>query len=175
MLLAAHVAAKQGDAVGFMTFAGSDRFVAPRKGTGAVPELLRASYDIQSSSHAADYVRAVDRFLARRLRRALVVLVTNTRDGDQGDLMVAVRLLQKKHLVVIADLRESVLDERIASPVTDAAGATDFVTAHALRRARTRSHEAMRHQGAVVIDIRPDQLPLALVNQYFDVKRAARL
>lgn len=175
LLLAAHVAVKQGDAVGFMTFAGSERFVAPRKGAGVVPALLRASYDIESSTHAADFVRAADAFMAKRLQRALVVLVTNTRDGDQDDLMLAVRLLQKKHLVIVADMREPVLDECIESPVEDQRTALNFMTAHALRESRAHVHESMRHQGAVVIDILPRQLPLALVNEYFDIKRSARL
>ena len=175
LLLAAHVAAKQGDAVGFMTFAGSERFLAPRKGVGVVPALLRASYDIESSTRAADFLRAADAFMAKRLQRALVVLVTNTRDGDQDDLMLAVRLMQKKHLVIVADMRESILDECIDSPVEDSSGALNYMTAHALRESRARTHETMRHQGAVVIDILPQQLPLALVNEYFDIKRSARL
>ncbi len=175
LLLAAHVAVKQGDSVGFMTFAGSERFVAPRKGVAAVPALLRASYDIKSTTDAADFVRAAEGFMARRLQRALVVLLTNTRDGDQDDLMLAVRLLQKKHLLVVADMREHTLDDCIETQVHDQRSALDFLTAQALRESRVRMHEAMRHQGAVVIDILPQQLPLALVNEYFDIKRSARL
>ena len=175
MLLAAHVAVHQGDAVGYMTFAGSERYLPPRKGADSLPVMLRSAYDVHSSARAADYLRMADQFMAKHLRRALVVLITNTRDGDQSDLMLAVRLLQKRHLVIVADMREPLLDTGLNEPVRDRDTALRFHTTLALRTARERVHDAMRHQGAVVIDIRPEQLPLALVNEYFEIKRAARL
>lgn len=175
MLLAAHVACKQGDAVGYMSFAGTERYQPPRKGTATVPALLRSVYDLQSSTRAADYLRLVDRFLALQLRRALVVLITNTRDGDQDDLLAGVRLLQRKHLVIVADLRESRLDQALEDPVTGHLQAMRFHTAQQLRRSRADMHEALRHQGVIVLDLLPAQLPLALINEYFEVKRAARL
>jgi uncharacterized protein (DUF58 family) len=175
MLLAAHVAAHQGDAVGYMTFAGSERYLPPRKGATSLPILLRSAYDIHSSARAADYLHMADDFMAKHLQRALVVLITNTRDGDQSDLMLAVRLLQKRHLVIVADMRESVLDKELNEPVRDDQGALRFQTTLALRSMREQVHDSMRHQGAVVIDIQPQQLPLALVNEYFEIKRAGRL
>ena len=175
MLLAAHVAAKQGDAVGFMTFAGDSRYVPPRKGGGTVPALLRAAYDVQSTPRAADYLRLADEFIAKHLRRALVVLITNTRDGDHEDLLMAVRLLQKKHLVIVADLRESALENALEERIQTQADALRFHTASALRESREATHTAMRHKGVVVLDLMPEQLPLALINEYFEVKRAGSL
>lgn len=175
VLLAAYIAVNQGDAVGYMTFAGTDRYFAPRKGSGTVPALLRSSYDLQSSAHAADYVTMAERFLARGVRRTLLVLVTNTRDGDYRELLLAVRMLQTRHLVVVADMRESVVDEVFDHPVTQLDDALRLHSAVELVRARRDAHEQMRHQGAIVIDILPQQLPLALVNEYYDIKRSGRL
>lgn len=175
MLLAAHVASKQGDAVGYMTFAGEERFFAPRKGSTTVPALLRSVYDLNSSVRASDYLRMADRFMAHHLRRALVVLITNTRDGDHADLMLAVKLLRKRHLVLVADMREQVLDACLEQSVIDHEQALAFHVVQGLREAREQVHQEMRHQGAMVVDILPQQLPLALVNEYFDVKRSARL
>lgn len=175
MLLVAHVAVKQGDAVGFMTFGGPERFMAPRKGAATLPALLRASYDVASTTRAADYVASAERFMARCLRRALVVVVTNTGDGDRDDLLLATRLLQTRHLTVVADMREPLLDDLLEAPVDDATSARTFISAQGLRQSRARAHEALRHRGVCVIDILPRQLPLALVNEYFDLKRSARL
>ena len=89
--------------------------------------------------------------------------------------MLAVRLLQKRHLVIVADMREAVLDKGLEEPVLDHDDALRFNTTLALRSARQQVHDALRHQGVVVIDMRPEQLPLALVNEYFEIKRAGRL
>jgi uncharacterized protein (DUF58 family) len=175
MLLASHIANKQGDAVGYMSFAGNDRYLAPRKGAGTVPALLRSLYDLQSGMHAADYLEMAERFLARHLRRALVVVITNTRDGDQEDLLRGVRLLQKRHLVLVADLREARLDQVLEAPLQDHRQAMRFHSAQGLRQSRVQLHDALRHQGVLVLDLLPAQLPPALINEYFEAKRAARL
>lgn len=175
MLLAAHAAVHQGDAVGYMTFAGSERFFSPRAGSHSLPALLRSAYDIESTTHAADYLRVAEQFMARRLRRSLVVLISNTRDGDQSDLLLAVRLLQTRHLVIVADMRESLLDRLIDEPVRDQRAALRFNATLALRAARQQMHASLRHQGALVVDILPRQLSLALVNTYYEIKRAGRL
>lgn len=175
MLLASHVASKQGDAVGYMSFAGSERYQAPRKGAGTMPALLRSLYDLQSSTNVADYLHMAERFLAQHLRRALVVLITNTRDGDQEDLLQSARLLQKRHLVLVADLREERLDQVLVEPVHSQQQALRFHSAQALRHSRSAMHDALRHQGVLALDLLPAQLPPALINEYFEAKRAARL
>ena len=40
---------------------------------------------------------------------------------------------------------------------------------------RRLSHQRLRHQGALALDLLPSQLPAALVNQYFDIKSSGRL
>ena len=56
MLLLSYVAIQQGDAVGFMSFAGTRRWFPPRKGTATVSKLLNHTYDLQSSTDPADYL-----------------------------------------------------------------------------------------------------------------------
>ena len=50
----------------------------------------------------------------RQRRRALVMLVTNLRDEDMDDLLAAVQMLRKRHLVCVASLREGSLDAALA-------------------------------------------------------------
>lgn len=175
MLLAAHAAVHQGDAVGYMTFAGSERFFPPRAGSHSLPALLRSAYDIESTTRAADYLRMSEQFMAHGLRRSLVVLISNSRDGDQADLLLAVRLLQTRHLVIVADMRESLFERLTDEAVEDQPAALRFHATMAMRESRRQAHDSLRHQGAVVVDILPSQLPLALVNTYYEIKRAGRL
>ena len=47
------------------------------------------------------------------------MLVTNVRDEDIEDLLAAVRLLQRRHLVCVASLREEALDEAVLDSTCD--------------------------------------------------------
>lgn len=170
VLLLAYVGLRQGDAVGFLTFAGEERWFPPRKGTQVVNGLLDALYDLQSTTAPADYRAAASALLARQRRRALVVLITNTRDEDHADLEVAVRLLRTRHLVVVADLRETLLDELVAAPVRGLEQALTFHAAEEYLARRRASHERLSYHGARLLDLRPAQLPVALVNEYFALK-----
>lgn len=175
VLLLSYVSLRQGDAVGFMTFGGERRWFAPRKGPHVVNALLNATYDLQSTTEAADYRAAASALLARQRRRALVVLLTNTRDEDHTDLEAAVKLLRTRHLVLVADLRESVLDELVARRVDSLDQALQFHATEDYLARRRQSHERLSYHGARLLDLRPAQLPVALVNQYFAIKRGGAL
>ncbi len=175
VLLLSYVSLRQGDAVGFMTFGGVRRWQAPRKGARVVNGLLNATYDLQSTTEAADYISAASELLTIQRRRALVVLITNSRDENQSDLETAVRLLRRKHMVVVADLRETLLDELIATGVRSLDDALRFQATESYLAHRRQSHERLQHHGARILDIIPEQLPIALVNQYFAIKQAGEL
>jgi uncharacterized protein (DUF58 family) len=175
MLLLAYVAARQGDAVGFMAFGGQRRWYPPRKQGDVVRELLEQLYDLQSTSEAADYLMAAKELLPRQRRRALVILLTNSRDEDGEELRQAVQLLAARHLVVLADLRETLLDEALRQRVRDLDGALRFHAVNEYLAERARSHDLLRHHGALTLDLTAPQLPTALVNQYLGIKASGRL
>ncbi len=103
------------------------------------------------------------------------MLLTNLRDEDQDELRPAVALLRRRHLVLIANLREPVLDALLTRPIHDLAQAQAYATTcHYLLR-RERVQEELRQQGGIVLDVPPDKLPAAMVNQYLDLKRGGRL
>ncbi len=175
ILLLTHVAAQQGDAVGFLSFGGSSRWLPPSKGGNPVRRLLYHTYNLESSTEAADYLVAARELMPVQSRRALVVLVTNTRDEDQADLRAAVQLLQRRHLVVVANLRESLLDDTVSRPVKDFDDALRFHATEEYLESRRRSLESLRHQGAVVLDLLASNLPGALVNNYLTIKASGTL
>jgi uncharacterized protein (DUF58 family) len=175
VLLLAYVAVRQGDAVGLMTYGGPRRWLAPRKEPATVNRLLESIYDLQPSMEAADPLGAASTLLAAMPRRALVVIVTNSRDEDQDGLERAAQLLRRRHLVVVADLRESTLDRALDTPIEDTRDALRFHSAHGWLAERRRHQERLQHLGIRVLDLLPAQLPIALVNRYFDIKRAGML
>lgn len=175
LLLLAYVAVRQGDAVGLMTYGGPRRWLAPRKEPATVSRLLEAVYDLQPSLEAADPLAAAQTLLQAVPRRALVVIITNSRDEDQAGLEQAAGLLRRRHVVVIADLRESALDASLEAPIRDLQGALRFHAVNDWLAARRRHQERLQHLGAHVLDLLPSQLPIALVNRYFQIKRAGAL
>ena len=176
MLLLSYVALRQGDAVGFGTFAHpAPRFFAPRKSTTTVQMLLNATYDLQPTLHTPDYLAASDLLCHRLRKRSLVVLLTNLRDEDDSTLQPALAQLRKHHLVLVASLRESGLEHLLRMPVDDFDDALGYAAAMDYRQARQKQLARLHAQGIHVLDTIASQLPVALVNQYWDMKRSGTL
>lgn len=175
-LLLSYIALRQGDAVGLYTFAGEqDRFLAPIKGTGQLNRLLNGVYDLQSTQRPADYNAAVRQLLARQKRRALVVLVTNLRDEDDDQLLSAVKQLGAHHRVLVASLREEVLDNVRHLPVQTWQDALAYCGTVDFLNARARLHERLVAHGVPVLDARPAELGAQLVSRYLNWKKAGTL
>jgi uncharacterized protein (DUF58 family) len=175
-LLLSYIALRQGDAVGLSTFA-SDRahYLAPVKGTGQLNVLLNTVYDLDSTQRPADYQAAVTQLLARQKRRALVVLVTNLRDEDDEELLTAVKRLSKLHRVLVASLREDLLDGLRQAPVQTLPEALTYCGTVDYLNDRAQLHEQLSAHGVPVVDARPSELGAELVTRYLSWKRAGGL
>ena len=174
-LLLAYVALRQGDAVGVLTLAGSERWAAPRKSTATISGLMHLLHDLEPSTHSPDFHAAAVSLMQRMRKRALVVLVTNLRDEDDENLRAALRLLGQRHLVLVASVREAVLAERLRAPVQALDDAlTHAATAQYLER-RALAFARLEREHVACVDVEPPQLALALVNRYLDLKLSGRL
>jgi uncharacterized protein (DUF58 family) len=175
-LLLGYVALRQGDAVGLSTFAAeTDRQLAPVKGASQLNRLLNNVYDLQSTQRAADYSSAIRQLLVRQKRRALVVLVTNLRDEDDEELLGAVKHLGRYHRVLVASLREEVLDGVRHTPVQTWQEALDYCGTVDFLNARAGLHERLSAHGITVMDVRPSELGPQLVSRYLNWKKAGTL
>lgn len=175
VLLLSYVASRQGDAVGFLSFGGPQRWQPPHKGGNLIRRLLELTYDLTSTLEAADYLAAAERLLAWQRRRALVVFLTNSHAEDHPELARAIRLLSRRHLVVLAQLRERSLDRVLKESVRDLDGALRFQVVSDYLASRRQGYEALQNLGAVVLDTLPEQLPVALVNRYLAIKSSGAL
>ncbi|CAN7665413.1 DUF58 domain-containing protein [Pseudomonas sp. GL-B-26] len=172
-LLLSYVALRQGDAVGLSTFA-CDRphYLAPVKGTDQLKVLLNTVYDLNSTQRPADYQAAASQLLARQKRRALVVLVTNLRDEDDEELLTAVKRLSKQHRVLVASLREDVLDTLRHTPVQTLPEALAYCGTVDYLNERAELHERLSAHGVSVVDARPRELGSQIVTRYLAWKKA---
>jgi len=175
VMLLSYVALKQGDAVGALTFgtpSGHARSFAPRKGTHALNALMAEMSDVQPTPTHSDYVAAAQDLLRRQTKRALVVVITNFRDEDSAELRQALRLLRSRHLVLLASLREKVVGELLAQPLTSADAAMDVASAHLYEQSRRDAFNRLASRDGMMVDAEPQRLGIEIVNRYHAMKRA---
>ncbi|MBD1550931.1 DUF58 domain-containing protein [Pseudomonas typographi] len=171
-LLLAYVALRQGDAVGLHTLATAPRRLSPGKGQRQLSSLLGALYDLDSSTAHADFSGAATQLIATQKRRALVILLTNLRDEDDEQLLPALNRVKRHHRVLVANLREAVVNDMSQCPVTDHAQALDYCAAVQYLQGRARLHERLAAQGVAVLDVTPSELGGALLGKYLEWKKA---
>lgn len=175
-LLLAWSALKQKDKAGAMLFSGDQlRWLPPVQGQHGINHLLNGLYDLHPSEHASDFSLAARQLLKQSRRRALVVLVTRLQQEDRDDLMSAVTLLRKHHLVLVADMLLPEQEQLARSAVQDFDGALQVCADAQEQLERQQLHTRLRHAGALVTATTPQNMPAQLNHLYLMLKRSGRL
>ncbi len=149
--------------------------VAPRKGMQTVETVMGELYAVQPTPTHSDYQAAAEEFMRRHPKRALVMLVTNFRDEDANELGDALRLLRSRHLVLLASLREQIVQEVIEQPLVSRDASITMASAHLYAEARRLSFARLAARDALMVDVEPPRLGVELVNRYNAVKKAGLL
>lgn len=174
-LLLSYIALRQGDQVGILSFGGTNRWLPPVKGQHSMTVLLNHLYDYQSTPEPSDFSEAAERILTRQRRRALIVLLTNLRSEDGTQLLGPLRLLRRKHLVMVASLRERAAVEcRKTMPVGFEDALLQAASTGYLAERKTFL-STLRDQGMMTLDETPEALPTALAGAYLDIKMRGTL
>lgn len=177
VMLLSYVALREGDAVGAFTFgmaADAHKWLAPRKGRTQLGTMMGALYDLTPAMTHSDYLRAAQTFLSRQPRHSLVIIITNFRDEDCAELADALRLLRQRHLVMVASLRERVIAEMVAQPLSTATAA-DIASAQLHAQARDDAFARLGGRDELLVDAEPRRLGIELVNRYHSAKRSGLL
>ena len=175
ILLVSHMALRQGDQVAVKSFGGSDRWLPPVKGSHAMPVLLNHLYDYQTTPAPSDFSGAVEQLMARQRRRSLVILLTNLRGEDGKELVPALQVLKSRHLVLLASMRERVVEEAISEPVENFSAALQFLAAGRYVQERREILASLGAMGVLTLDSTAREFAVALANAYFDIKAAGRI
>lgn len=175
IILMSYVALREGDSVGLMTFSGQKRWLPPVRGQSAIQHVLHTVYDLKTTTAPSDYEEALHRLALKQRRRALIVLVTNVRDETTTTLQRSLRILRKRHLVLIGSLKEPVLAEALNAPIHNLHDAFRYAGTVQYLDLRKRSHLKLGIARHFTTDVEPSELPIALVNKYLAIKRAGLL
>jgi uncharacterized protein (DUF58 family) len=175
LLLVSYIALRQGDSVGVHSFGAANRWVPAQKGAGNVTTILNELYDLQAGNCASDYIAAAERLISVQRKRSLVILITNTRDEEVDELLTALTLLKKRHLVLLANIREQALDDIQQKPVENFEQALQHSGTNLYLETRRKTQERIASQGIYTIDCTPQQLPVRVANSYLEIKRTGLL
>lgn len=175
LLLVSYIALRQGDSVSVMSFGKSHRWIPPQKGSGKMKTILNGMYDLQAENCAPDYIAAAEKLSALQKKRSLVILVTNSRDEEVDELTMAVNQLRKRHVVLLANIRESVIDYLESKPIHSLDDALDYAGVHQYLATRRQVHQKIRDRGIYAIDCLASELAVRVANSYLEIKRAGVL
>ena len=170
ILLLAYTALRQGDHVGIIGIGGSDRWLPPVKGVQSMTTILNHLYDYETSSAPSDFTEAAERLLTRQRRRALVVILSNIRGEDGHQLIEPLRMIRRRHVTILASLKEESVAKRMAEPATSLDDALEVGAMAIYLEERARVLGELRQHGVFTVDSLSKELPVAMANAYLGAR-----
>jgi uncharacterized protein (DUF58 family) len=172
-LLAAYVALKDGDRVGFFAFDSRPRASSnPIGGERAFATLQRVAAGIDYSANETNYTLGISTLAASLKRRSLIIIFTEFADTISAELMLgAVGTLLERHLVLFVVLRDEELEAFATAEPKEPADVSRAVTAAGLLQERRLVLTRLRHLGVHVLEANAVEAGPALVNAYLGFKR----
>jgi len=170
MLLLAYTALRQGDHVGIIGVSGSERWLAPVKGVQSMTTILNHLYDYTTSASPSDYSEAAERLLTRQQRRALVVMLSNVRGEDGHQMIDPLRMVRRRHVTILANLREESVMGRMARPSRSLGDALEVGASSIYLEEREQVLGELRAHGIYTVDSTAKELPVALANAYLGAR-----
>lgn len=173
----AELAARVGDQVGLVGFAGRVlAMVGPKGGRAQPRRLVETLFALEPSLEAANYGDAFSTLLARHRRRALLVLLTElTEESALEPLFDALPGLLGRHLVLVGAVADPEVIRVARHVPTSSESVYAKAAAVAAVDARDRAAARLRRMGAVVVDRPPGKLAGELADHYLRIKAFGRL
>lgn len=176
-LLMAYLATHMGDQVGLLVFARDVRtYLPPRRGHRQFLAILEALHGVEGKLEEPDYAGAM-RYLATRVQRRALVVVFTDLAGEQAShrLLRTLAALAPRHLPLVVTQRNRDVEAlATAESVTESAAFSSAV-AEDLLRDKAAAVRTLQARGALVLDVHPEEISVASVNRYLEIKARGRL
>jgi len=176
-LMLAHVCLVKGDAVGLLVFADSVRaFLPPRKDARQAGRILDVLHDTEVSLQEPDYTAAFYTLRHRARKRALVVVFTDLIDVEASRRLLShTANLYPRHLPLLVTVSDDTLTAAAYQRPQTEQEAFERAVANQVLMDREQALGVLRSLGALTVDVSPEQLSVATINQYLQLKGAGRL
>jgi uncharacterized protein (DUF58 family) len=171
-LMVCGVALDGGDRCGLLVF---DQEVAaylpPRGELNQLQAVLETVYDLQPLLVESHFRRAFIHLQTRLTRRSLVLVLSDIMDVEASrSTLQGLLALNKRHLVVFAALRTPEVEHVVDDADESTLGPYRQAVAYRLLRERAEVMARLETGGVHVLDVRPTELTVPLVNKYITLR-----
>ncbi|MBA3944264.1 MAG: DUF58 domain-containing protein [Herpetosiphonaceae bacterium] len=176
-LLTSYVATLRGDQVGMLTFADDvGVYLAPSKGRGQFYAMLELLYNLETEPVEADYGRALSYLGVKNKRRSLIILFTDLQTLDAAQPIIAyMGRLARQHVALLVTMSDPNVT-RLADQALDTSQAVySRAIAEQLLDERKVILDTLNRAGVLTLDVQADQLSIAVINRYLELKTRGRL
>ncbi|MFN8412952.1 MAG: DUF58 domain-containing protein [Anaerolineales bacterium] len=172
VLFLGYVATGKGDRVGVMSFADDvTHYLAPRQGRGQFYRMLEVLYAVDAQQIEPNYHKALTYLAVKQRRRALVVIFTDLSSGASLDSLVAqVSLLARSSLPLVVTISDPDVHAAANQEPTDSLTVYQRASAAQMLDERRIVLDTLRKRGVLTLDVPANQLSLAVINRYLELK-----
>ncbi len=176
-LLVSYVATLRGDQVGLLTFADDvGVYLSPGKGRGQFYAMLELLYNLKSEPVEADYGRALGYLGIKNKRRALIILFTDLPTLEAAQPIIAyMGRLARHHVPLLVTMSDPNILGLAQQPATTSTAVYNRAIAEQLLDERKVILDTLNRAGVLTLDVQADQLSVALINRYLQLKTQGRL
>ena len=176
-LFLAFVAVRNGDRVGLVVFAdGVKSFLAPAAGRTQYRKIVDALYATTPSLTWVDWLALFKELNVRVVRRSLLCVFTDFLDEDQAATLVdPLRRLARRHVPLCISVKDTALAQLLRTTPPEPESAWQHAVASELLLEREAVKRRIGQDGVQIIDVNPEELSLAAVNKYLEIKARGTL
>jgi uncharacterized protein (DUF58 family) len=171
-LLLAYVVTGKGDKVGLMTFADDvDDYLSPQQGRGQFYRMLELLYAVKAQPVEPDYRKALSYLALKQRKRALVVIFTDLSSGMSMKALVGqLTSLARRCLPLVVTISDPEVYAAAQQRPQDSLSTYQRAVATQLLDDRQVALEELHRHGALTLDVPANQLSLAVINRYLELK-----
>jgi len=171
-LMLSYIGCIKGDKVGLIAFSDNvEAFIPPRGGKRQVYGIVEALYDVSPRMCQPDYEKAFKLVQTKLRKRSLIVVFTDLIDVEISKTLTSyLLLLRPHHLVLCITLKDSGL-VRLADAIPDTVeDVYQKAVAGQLLLEQQNTLSKLRQSGILVLESTPENLSVATVNRYLELK-----
>lgn len=171
-LFLSYVATGKGDRVGLLTFADFVmHYLSPQQGRGQFYRALELLYAIEPQPVEPNYTHALSYLALKQRRRSLIILFTDLTSGASMNTLVAqVSLLARSNLPLVVTISDPDIYAAAHQKPENSLGVYERAAAAQLLDERRLTLETLHRHGVMTLDVPANQLSIAVINRYLELK-----
>lgn len=171
-LMLGGVGIREGDRVGLLAFSKDIfEYLPPKEGKGQLKKIVEALYNIKPELTEPDYKKAFRLLYLRNRKRSLLIIFTDLTDIQVSSLLLSyLSVLASQHLLLIITIEDPQLRRvsEILPSIPEEAHQKAQACEILIRRQEALNR--LKKAGVLVLETRTEDLSVALVNKYLEIK-----